>query len=495
MSDIKKLKLLDSNIKKFDGILSLLSFDQETLMPKEALDERAEYISLIALKHHELFSSDELYDLLISLKSRDNYKKLSLLNKAYVNNFFEEVEKKRKIPSSFVEEFSKLQGKSFGVWEKAKLEDDYDSFKPYLEKLVDYSKRKAAFINPDIDPYDVLLQEFEKGLSVEKLDEVFIPLKEELVSLLSKVKKSSLYGKEKFLPSVDLNAQKEISLKIASLILGDKKNWVLSESEHPFSTTISPNDIRITTKYSDDPFFSLTSTAHEAGHGLYEMNLGKNLRGTFLHQAAGLGVHESQSRFWENHVVKSKSFWSNFYDDYAKICNLDLSKEDFYLSLNRVQPSFIRIKADELTYGLHVIIRYELERDLINGKLSVENLKDAWNKKYEEYLGVKVEKDSDGILQDVHWSHAYFGYFPTYLIGSIYSALIYDTLCSKNDNIDKEISNLDFSFIRTWLKHNIHSHGSTLGPEELIKYACGEGLTYKNYVEYLNKKYKELYDL
>ncbi|MFT4260850.1 MAG: carboxypeptidase M32 [Candidatus Woesearchaeota archaeon] len=496
MTDIKKLKQIDSKILNLKGIVSLLSFDQQTLMPKKAAKERAEQIALLSVEIHKLMTGDELFETLQALKEKKSYRKLSILNKAYVDKFLKEVKRIRKLPEEFVEEFSRLTSNAHMVWEEAKQKNDFELFKPYLEKIVEMSRQKAKLIDSTKNPYDVLMYDYEKELTTKKVDEVFIPLKKEIISLLEKIKKSKNYNKETVLKNVSFENQMAINKKIAELVLEKKQNWAFAQSIHPFTTTISPSDVRITTKVlEDNPLSSFTSTAHESGHALYELNFGKNIKGTFLAHAAGLGVHESQSRLWENQVFKSEDFWNGFYEEYKDQTGLDLSKEDFFLHLNKVKPNLIRVEADELTYGLHIIIRYELERDLMNQKLEVKDLQKAWNNKYKEYLGLDVPNDSLGVLQDVHWSSGYIGYFPTYLIGSIYSATIFNTIKKKNSNLQEEIKNKDFSFIRTWLKHNIHSHGATLLPEDLIEYACGSGLTPKDYVNYLNDKYKKLYDL
>ncbi|MDP7457183.1 MAG: carboxypeptidase M32, partial [Candidatus Woesearchaeota archaeon] len=428
-------------------------------------------------------------------------KQLSKIERLSVLKFKKEITKERKLPAEHIEKFSKLIPESEAAWEKAKAKSNFSIFRPYLEKCVQLSKQSAAYIDPKMHPYDVFLDDFEEGMTVVKLKKIFAELKAGLIEIITHIKKSNSFKRQKnVLKDLDfpIDDQDVISEEVMDMILEDEGRSVIAESVHPFTDSISADDVRITTAFREkDPMFSFTSTAHESGHALYELGFSRKLENTILFDAPSTGLHESQSRFWENHIFKSYDFWRFFYPHYQKVFGKALSRMklgDFFKQMNQVRESKIRIEADEVTYCLHVIIRFELEVELFEGSLKVKDLPKAWNQKYKEYLGVSPRNDSEGVLQDTHWSGALFGYFPTYALGTMYSAMIYNQMRKDIKGFDGRVRKGDFSAIRKWLKKNVHEIGSTMLADDVIKRCCGRGLTATDYLEYLKGKYYGIYD-
>lgn len=486
----------EEELKVLEGISNLLHFDNRTQMPKKAGKQRAKQDALISGKMHEVQSSATLKRALDKAVKHENFNKLSFIEQRRVKRLIKDVHKARALPQSFVIEYSELVSEAESVWQEAKETSNYDLFKPYLKKIIAKKKEYAKLINKEKPVYDVLLDDYEEEMTKEKLDEVFGNLRPKLVALLEKIKKSPRFGKKTIFENkkVPANVQRKHANKLAKLILKDENKFILRESSHPFSTTINPDDVRITTAVRDNPIFCLSSTTHEAGHSLYESQIGKDLRYTVLHDGVSLGIHESQSRFFENHVLEDKHFLKKLRKEMEEDVPFlkSVSDDDFYYAFNKVEPGFIRIEADELTYSLHVIIRYEIEKGIFNGTYDVDNLPKVWNDKYEEYLGIRPETDAKGILQDVHWSSGAMGYFPTYSLGSMYSATIRKKM-SEDLDFRKLLENRDFDPIRSWLKERVHKHGRTFKPEELRKKATGDVLRSDDYIEYLTEKFSDIY--
>ena len=346
--------------------------------------------------------------------------------------------------------------------------------------------------------YDVLLNEYEKGMDSEKLDKFFKSLREEIVPLLKKVKESKVKNDFEFLSKkVDIETQRRFNRYLASYLGFDFDRGVLAESEHPFTMNIDKNDVRMTTKFIEDqPFSSIFSVIHESGHGIYEQQIGDDLQGTILASGGSMGIHESQSRFYENILGRSLAFWEGIYkngiENFPALKEIDIN--ELYRGVNKVEPSLIRTEADELTYSLHIMVRYEIEKGIINGELDIDKLPEIWNKKMEEYLGVVPETDSEGVLQDVHWAGGMIGYFPSYALGSVYAAQIYHKMKEDMD-VDQLLRDGKMDRIKGWLRDRIHVYGKLRGTAELIKEITGEDLEPKYYIDYLKEKYSKIYNL
>ncbi|MCX6664804.1 MAG: carboxypeptidase M32 [Euryarchaeota archaeon] len=486
---------------KFGGIASLLGWDQMTYMPSAGGEERSDQLSLISRLAHERVISDDFYHHITRLNEQHTYETLGKKDQMVVKRLLDDVEKSRKIPSSFVEKMSKTTTLAYMAWQEAKTQNKYKHFAPHLEKVIGLQREYCDYMRLPGHPYNSLLDDYEEGMTVAKLQTEFSFLKPKLVELLQKITASKRYEKQQELSiKADKIKQQEISMFLFQKLGLTHDKTRLDESAHPFTTTIGDDDVRITTNYNhDNPLFSFFSTVHEAGHALYELGLPQNeLKDTVLSDTPSLGLHESQSRFWENMIGRSEPFWSYFYPVFKKTYPDELRLMDpitWYRFINQVKPSLIRVEADELTYCLHVILRFELELLLIEGKVTVTELPSVWNQKMNEYLSVVPQTDQEGVLQDMHWSGGDFGYFPTYAIGTIYAAQLYYQLTKEHPKITNEIGWGEFSTTLQWLRTHIHCHGRTLTADEIIKNTCGEGLNANVFVTYLKDKYYQLYDL
>ncbi|MFH1173676.1 MAG: carboxypeptidase M32 [archaeon] len=458
------------------GISNLLHWDRAVLMPAAGVEQRALQCGLMSRMYHERLTSDELKREIRTLRAK------TPIQQAILERYAWKMGRAEKLPKEHVEELSTLTARAEQAWEKAKQKKDFRIFKPFLERIISLKQKEAALIDKHKHPYEVLLDEYERGMTLAELDIIFARLKRELIPLIR-----TYAGKKRIITS-DVQAQKTITQDIATRILDTKERFLIALSAHPFTTTLGPDDIRITTAFKHDPTFAFLSTAHEAGHALYEGGFGKDLKNTILADAPSLGMHESQSRFWENIICKGMPFWHFYYDFFSKELQLSISHEQFYKRLITVQPSLIRIEADEVTYCMHIIIRYEIEKALIEGSLSVKDIPRAWNDKYKTYLGITPKHDAEGCLQDVHWSQGAFGYFPTYALGSIYAAMLYRALLREHPQLEKDISKGDFSFIKQWLAKKIHRHGAMFLAKDLMRAACGKALDVQDFITYLHRK-------
>ena len=488
-------------LSTFSGIGALLGWDQMTYMPTKGVAERSDQISLISRLAHEKFTSEKLYAYVKKLTERSNLEKLNEKDTAVVVRLEKDIEKARKVPSEFVEKMSKTTTLAYPAWEEAREKSQFSLFAPHLEEIVELEKEYCEFIDLPGPSYNSLLDDYEEGITVEKLRREFDYLKPQLIHLLERITSSDIYKKQKEIDrKFEVGKQKEICHLIIKQMNLSKERSRLDVSTHPFTTSMGDDDVRITTNFDHkSPLFSFFSTVHEGGHALYELGLPRSeFKDTVISDAPSLGLHESQSRFWENMIAHNKHFWSYFYPIFEKISPeqlKDVNVDSWYRYVNQVTPSCIRIEADELTYCLHVILRFELELALIDGKINISDLPNVWNEKMTEMLGITPKNDREGVLQDMHWSGGSFGYFPTYAIGTIYASQLFKKLSEENPNIYNEIEQGNFANILAWLREHVHKHGRLMTAEELIKNTCGEGLNSKVFVGYLKDKYYLLYDV
>jgi len=472
---------------------ALMEWDQEIYLPSKGAEIRGRQIATLSELSHEMFTAPAMKKLLTSLsKTKD----LNTDEKKNVALSFRDISRKTKLPASFVRELSETSNRCFHSWIKARKENDFSVFRPDLKKMIILKRQEASLLGYERNPYDALLDEYDPGMTVSKLDRIFKKLIPELSSLLDKV----------------LQQQKQDD-KILNLHYSEKKQWDLGIellkrigfdfeagrqdlSEHPFTVHLNARDVRLTTRIDSSDLANMTwSCLHEGGHGLYEQGLSMDQYGLPLGQACSLSIHESQSRFWENCLGRSLAFWKWNMPLLRKIFPHQMkgiSANDFFRMINRVSPSLIRTEADELTYHFHVLIRYEIEKKLIQGEMETGEIPEYWNQLYEKYLGVKVPDDKQGCLQDVHWSHGSFGYFPTYSLGSLYAAQFYLEMNKKKRSLDKMIETGNLQYIQTWMQENIYRHGRRFSSEQLCKKACGKGLDPKDLIIYLSRKYNSL---
>ncbi len=488
-------------LSTFGGIAALLGWDQMTYMPALGAAERSEQSALISRLAHEKVVSDKLWKAVKTLSDQDNFNKLSKRDKAVVARLEKDLEKARKVPSDFVERMSKTTTLAYTSWQEARQKEKFSVFASDLQKIVKLEKEYCGYINLPGPKYNSLLDGYEEGMTVDKLKNEFYLLKPQLIKLLEKIKSCKVYEKQtSFENKISIEKQRTLCDFIIEKMNLPKDRSRLDVSIHPFTTSMGYDDIRITTNFKhENPLFSFFSTVHEGGHALYELGMPQDeFKNTVISDSPSLGIHESQSRFWENMIARSRDFWDFFYPVFEKTSPAqfkDIDVETWYRYVNQVKPSLIRVEADELTYCLHVILRFEIEIALMEDEITVTELPDIWNEKTNEMLGITPKNDTEGVLQDMHWSGGSFGYFPTYVIGTIYASQLFKKLTEKNPNIYEEIKHGNFKNIHRWLLENIHKYGCLMTADELIKKTCGEGLNSKVFVGYLKDKYSKLYDI
>ncbi len=484
-------------IKALQNASSLLHWDAATGAPRKAVDDRSKTIGILAAEIFSLATSEDMHTYLTTLEP--SVSELDPITAALVRECRKDYDKMTKIPADEYKAYSELCAKSMSVWEDAKEASDFSMFAPLLEKIVDYNRKFVQYRGHEGHPYNTLLDDYEPGITVEKLDAFFGVLREKIVPLVKKIAQSTKQIRTDFTSrSFSVEQQKAFSLYVLEKIGYDLDAGMLKESAHPFTLGFSPNDIRITTHYYPENFTSaIFSTVHEAGHAIYEQNVDQDLAGTLLSEGTSMGIHESQSRFYENILGRSLGFWKYFYPKLQELFSeqlKDVSIEQLHEAVNHSTPSLIRIEADELTYSLHVMVRYEIEKALLEGQIQVKDLPSIWNQKMEEYLGITPKNDKEGVLQDVHWSDGMFGYFPSYALGNAYGAQFVHSM-KKELDLEKLVTEGQFEPIKTWLRENIHRHGKMLSPNEIIQKVTGEDLNPLYFTQYLEEKYTQLYGL
>ena len=483
------------------GISALLGWDQMTYMPQMGVNERSEQSALISKISHEKVISNDFWNHIELLSKPDIFDKLIEKDKTVLKRLRKDVEKSRKVPSEFVIKISKTTTLAYKAWEDARNKNDFKTFSPHLKKIVELQKQYCSFFDIPGPLYNTLLDDYEEGMTTDRLKNEFSFLKENLVNILDKIKTSPIYKKQdNNVFKLDKQTQRKLCNIVIEKMQLPKERARLDVSTHPFTTSMGNDDVRITTNFGrESALFSFYSTIHEAGHALYELGMPKDeFKDTVISDSPSLGLHESQSRFWENMIARSKPFWKHFYPIFEKTSPNNFSNLDFdrwYKIVNKVRPSLIRVEADELTYCLHVILRFEIEAGLMDDKISVDELPQFWSEKMDEMLGIKPKNDVEGVLQDMHWSGGSIGYFPTYAIGSIYSSQIFNQISKENTEMFSEIEGGNYNNIINWLKENIHQYGRMYTADEIIKKCCGDGLNSKAFVDYLKEKYLNIYEV
>ena len=472
----------------------ILSWDQQVMMPEEGTTARAKQLSTLSSLEHDLLTDDEVGRLLDTLEAET----LDDEQAGAVREIRRQHERRKRVPRDLMEEISETSSEALPIWKTARAEDDFESFAPTLEKLVELKREYAEHIDPDRDPYEVLFEDYEPYLGLDTAERVLERLRDELVPLIDEIRESDVALADPFDEEYDVEAQEAVARAALDALGYDWDRGRLDTATHPFSTG-TQFDARVTTRYDPaDPLDSLFSTIHEFGHARYTLGLSDEDYGTPLGESRDMTVHESQSRLWENHVGRSRAFWEHFLptfvDHHPALADLDL--DTVYQAANQVNPdNLIRVEADELTYHMHIVLRFEIERDLIHGDLSVEEVPAVWNDKMEEYLGIRPETDTNGCLQDIHWSHGNFGYFPTYSMGSVLAAQLYAAAERELDGLEENVRTGDFEPLAEWLEANVHSHGMQYRTDELIEAATGESYTAEYFLEYAREKFGALYGL
>ena len=493
----KSMKVLKTKLMELAHIGSTLGFlgwDEQVMMPRDATEFRARTNAYLSGLYHKKVLELNEFGLLDILHNK--YDSLNDDDRVIVRETIRDYNRAKNIPTPLIEKLSQLSTEAYSVWMSAREKNDFSIFSPILERIVDLKIEEANHIGYKESPYDALLDEFERDTTTKDLTRLFEELKQFLVPFVKNISESEATTRP-LKGEFSINQQQNFSRILAEKIGFNFASGRLDTSTHPFTSGTNPKDVRITTRYDkEDLMQSVMSTIHETGHALYEQGLQAKHFGTPLGESVSFGIHESQSMFWEKRIGGSKAFWKFFYPQlksHFKETFSGLSLEQFYKSINIIEPSLIRTEADEATYCLHIIIRFELERDLIEQKIRVNDLKKLWNEKMKNYLGIEVPDDVRGVLQDVHWAGGAFGYFPSYALGNLYSAQIYATARKKISNFDELVSKGDFEPILAWLRENIFSMGKRYTPAELIKKVTGEQLNPQLFFNYLKEKYEVIY--
>ncbi|MBR6595269.1 MAG: carboxypeptidase M32 [Oscillospiraceae bacterium] len=493
---LEALKKHQATMAAYGHALGVLFHDGCTVAPKESWAGRSQTMGVMSQIIYDLETKPENGELLTYLEAHAG--ELSPMERRQVEVMRKGYDQMHKIPAEEYVEYNILMNDSQSIWEKAKNENDFAAFAPYLEKIVNFNRKFAGYYNPQMAPYDALLNEYEEGLNMKTLDNFFAQLRSAIVPLLEKVMHAEQIDDSFLNQSYPIDIQKKLSEYLMEVLGLNRAYCGIAESEHPYTTNFNNKDVRITTHYHEfHPTFSIYSVIHEGGHALYELGADDCYNFTNLSGGVSMGIHESQSRFYENLMGRSRAF---IYAVFPKIKELfpkqleNVDAEMFYRAVNKAQPSLIRTEADELTYALHIMVRYEIEKQMIAGTLAIADVPAEWNRLYKEYLGVDVPSDTMGCLQDSHWSGGMIGYFPSYALGSAYGPQMLKKMEEDLGDVYADVAKGDLSKITAWLREKIHRHASFIKPGELFNSVCGE-FDAKYFTDYLTAKYTELYDL
>ncbi len=503
-SDYKKLMAKVKDLKILQSAQSMIGWDMETMMPPKGIKLRSQQLAILSIIEHKMGTYPEIGTLLKKIVRSLEYDKMDDVQKRNIYLIRKRYDEQTALPEELVAEVAKQSALTIDIWKKAKAAKDYSMFRPELEKLLKLQKKVAGIlmdVKGTATPYDAFIDIYEPKMTAKAITNVFDELREGLVSTLKKCENAPRQPHANILKrKIPIETQRRIAKALAEFLGYDvaskQAGGRIDETEHPFTTGYY-DDVRITTHYYEHNFSSsLFSVLHETGHALYEQGLKQEWMYQPVGTSASNGFHESQSRMVENIVGRSSEFWTYFLPKLKQITGnilSDLELDKFVHAINQVRPSKIRVEADEVTYGLHIIIRFNIERDLFADKITVKELPEIWNQGYKDYLGIKIENDSEGVMQDTHWSGGSFGYFPCYALGNIYSGQILAAMERALPNWKKQLTKGNFSDIRKWIVENVHSYGNLYDPADMIKKITGTGLDVKPYLDYLNEKYSKLY--
>ena len=480
----------------YNHAIGVVYLDASTAAPKGTWEGRGRTMATLSEITYNLETSPEVGEMLTYLEA--HMEELTAIQKRQVEVLRKSYDQTKKIPAEEYIAYSVLMNDAQAVWAKAKNEDDFASFAPYLEKIMDYNRKFAGYYNPDMEPYDALLNEYEEGLNMETLDVFFAQLREVIVPLIAKIQAVPQIEDGFLFKHYPVEIQRKFSDYLMEVLGMDRTHCGIAETEHPYTTNFNNKDVRITTHYYEDNLVSsMFSVIHEGGHALYELGADDKYNYSVLSGGVSMGIHESQSRFYENIIGRSRSFVHAIFPKVKEFFPEQLEgvdEEMFYRAINKAEPSLIRTEADELTYALHVMVRYEIEKKIIGGELTVAEIPAEWKRLYKEYLGVDVPNDAQGCLQDSHWSGGSVGYFPSYALGSAYGPQMLKKMEEDLGDIWADVASGDLSRVTGWLKEKIHCHASFKKPGALFEEVCGK-FDADHYTDYLTVKYTELYNL
>lgn len=499
---MERLHRYDEELLLLEHTAAVLQWDQETFMPERAVEERSRQLSLLSEMMHRRITDPEIAAILHDLGADDAHPsgdpQLDPADRALVRRWWRQVSRMRKLPASWVKEFSELTSQAQVVWAQSRRNRDFSRFQTVLERIITMVRKKSELYGYEAHPYDPLLDEYEPDLTTERVESLFTPLKQDLVELLRRLEDTPAVEDRFLYQEYPADLQKHINTMVLEHMGFDWRRGRLDESAHPFTTALAADDVRITTRYHEPSGVSaLFSAVHEGGHALYEQGARSGpLRGTSLGSGVSLALHESQSRLWEQMVGRSREFWIFWFPQFQQLFERQLQGvglEQFLLAVNRVRPSCIRVDADEVTYSLHIMLRFELEKALVSGGLHAADLPHAWNEQMQSLVGSVPSHDGEGVLQDVHWSAGMFGYFPTYALGNLYAAQLYEQMNREIPDMRGQIVQGSYGEIHRWLKEQVHQWGGMYSSEELIHRVTGKPLDPGCFTGYLRRKYGVLY--
>jgi carboxypeptidase Taq len=499
-ASIMAFQSLVNEIQDLNAIQSLLGWDLETYMPGKGAPMRAKQMATLAKLSHNLMTHSDMDEHLRHLRQPGITEKLDTMSQALVREVGRAYDKSKKTPLDLLQEMVETTAEAHNIWVDARANKQFKQFEPVLRKIISLNQRLAEAQGYEDSPYDALLDEYEPGLTTQQLEPIFKQLKKEIVPLLKAIQNSGYTPDTAFLHTGFFPTEKQLTFshKILTDMGFDFEAGRLDLSAHPFSSGSSSLDVRLTTRIDEsDVFSALSSSMHEGGHGIYEQNVNPVLNRTPLAAGTSLGIHESQSRLWENLVGRSQVFWSHYFPKLQEMFPelKSVEEKQFYHAINRVRPSYIRVEADEVTYNLHILMRYEIEKALIEGHMKVDEIPEAWAAKVQEYLGITPTNDAEGALQDIHWSHGSFGYFPTYTLGNLYSAQFFHTAQQQIDGLNHKIGQGNLLPLKNWLNKEIHWVGKMETADTIVQRVTGEPLNAQYFIDYLWHKYGNIFNL
>ncbi len=490
------LRKLQETSAAYNHAMGVIYLDATTAAPSDTWEGRGKTMEILSQITYDLMTKEENGELLSYLEG--HREELTAQEKREVEVLRKHYDEIHRIPAEEYVAYQVLLNDAQNVWHKAKLADDFDSFAPYLEKIMDFNRKFAGYYHPEMEPYNALLNDYEEGLTMETLDAFFAQLRETIVPLIARIQQAKPIDDSFLYKHYPIAIQREFSDYLMEVMGIDRSHCGIAETEHPYTTEFNNKDVRITTHYHEDNLVSsMFSVIHEGGHALYELGTDDCYNYTALSGGVSMGIHESQSRFYENVIGRSEAFVHAIFPKVKELFPVQLAGVDenmFYRAINKAEPSLIRTEADELTYALHIMVRYEIEKQLMAGTLEVKDVPAAWKKLYREYLGVEVPDDKRGCLQDSHWSGGLVGYFPSYALGSAYGPQMLHVMQQEIGDIWESVAAGDMSKVTGWLREKIHRHASFRKPGELFESVCGK-FDAKFYTDYLTEKYTKLYQL
>jgi len=481
------------------GVMGVMHWDQEVIMPSGAADSRAKQMSALAGVLHEKSTAPEFGELVGRLHAEGS-EQFNAIEWCNIQEAKRDYVLETKVPKKLVQELAELSSRGHVVWVQARKDNKFADFAPVLKRFIELKTQWAKCVFPDLNSYDANIDIFERGTTQERIDPIFATLKKELIGLIQTIKDSGAKPNGDFLQGdFPVAKQEELGRKISSEMGFSFDHGRLDVSVHPFCGGAHPTDVRITTRYRADNFVeSLYAVIHETGHGLYEQGRMPENLDQPVSEPLTMGIHESQSLFWERMIAQSRSFCTHYLATFQAVFNGQfdgVSGDQLYDAVNICESSLIRVEADEITYPLHIILRYEIEKGLFDGSLQVDDLPGIWNDRMEEYLGIRPPSDTLGVLQDVHWSSGSFGYFPSYTLGAIYACQFFHSMKKEIPNIEDQIAQGHLHPVKDWLNKNIHRLGRLYSAEDLVKKVTGEPLNPNLYIRYLKEKYAAIYKI